>query len=113
MRSFQRLGKFSAAALFCAALHLTASQTRAQSASEAAQANNPLANFRSIALQNYYMGKLTGTSNKANQFWMRYAQPLADGKWILRLSLPVNSLPTGPGGAARPASVISMPSPPT
>lgn len=67
-------------------------------ASAAAQANNPLANMTAFNLQNYYIGELTGLDDRdANQFWLRYAQPLSIGesKWIMRASLPVNTFPTG------------------
>ncbi|MFQ5356699.1 MAG: hypothetical protein ACE5DY_09505, partial [Mariprofundaceae bacterium] len=62
----------------------------------AAQANNPLANMKAFNLQNYYIGKLTGSGDSANQFWMRYAQPFSLGKtnWLMRASLPINSFPT-------------------
>lgn len=68
-------------------------------ASSAAQANNPLANFKAINVQNYYIGEITGTDETGNQFWLRYAQPvsLGDTNWILRASLPINSFPR-PGG---------------
>ncbi len=68
-------------------------------ASAAAQANNPLANFKAVNVQNYYIGDISGTDQTGNQFWLRYAQPvsLGDSNWILRASLPVNSFP-GPDG---------------
>lgn len=68
--------------------------------SAAAQANNPLANMTAFNLQNYYIGRLTGTNDDANQFWLRYAQPfkLFDGEWLMRASLPVNSYPAVPDG---------------
>ncbi|MBL8526381.1 MAG: hypothetical protein JNL68_01715 [Burkholderiales bacterium] len=34
----------------------------------AAQANNPLANFTAVNLQNYYIGELTSPDQDANQF---------------------------------------------
>jgi len=66
--------------------------------SDAAQANNPLANFTAVNLQNYYIGKLTTPDKDANQFWLRYAQPFSLGRtnWIFRGSLPVNSYPVAP-----------------
>lgn len=64
-----------------------------------AQANNPLANMKAFNLHNYYIGKLTDSSDSANQFWMRYAQPFdLGGKWLMRASLPVNSYPVPPNG---------------
>ena len=66
-----------------------------------AQANNPLANMKAFNIHNYYMGELTGPSDKtSNQTWLRYAQPITigDGNWLVRASLPVNSFPTPPAG---------------
>lgn len=64
----------------------------------AAQANNPLANMVAFNLQNYYIGELTESDENANQFWLRYAQPLSIAKtnWLMRASLPVNTFPTPP-----------------
>ncbi|ADE55688.1 hypothetical protein [Coraliomargarita akajimensis] len=64
-------------------------------ADSAAQANNPLANMKAFNLHNYYIGDLTGPANEANQFWLRYAQPisLGDSQWLVRASLPVNTFP--------------------
>jgi hypothetical protein len=66
--------------------------------SDAAQANNPLANFTAVNLQNYYIGEFTSPDTDGNQFWLRYAQPISLGKtnWIFRASLPVNTYPVGP-----------------
>ena len=49
-----------------------------------AQANNPLANFAALNLQDYYIGRLTQTDDDANQFWLRYARPLKLGEtnWL-------------------------------
>lgn len=50
-----------------------------------AQANNPLANMQAFNLHNYYIGELTGSTDSANQFWMRYARPFdLGGKWLMR-----------------------------
>ena len=80
---------------------LLATQAYAQqssSGSDAAQANNPLANFKALNFQNYYIPELTSPDKSANQFWIRYAQPVSLGetKWIFRASLPVNSYPVSP-----------------
>ncbi len=65
-----------------------------------AQANNPLAQIKAVSIHQYYIGKLTGSDNSANQFWLRYAQPLSIGKsnWLLRASLPINQYPVPPNG---------------
>jgi hypothetical protein len=66
--------------------------------SDAAQANNPLANFTAVNLQDYYIGEFTSPDESGNQFWLRYAQPVALGEthWIFRASLPVNTSPVPP-----------------
>lgn len=63
--------------------------------SDAAQANNPLANMTAFNIQNYYIGDVSGTDKDANQFWLRYATPfsLGESDWLLRASLPVNTYP--------------------
>lgn len=67
-------------------------------AGDAAQANNPLANSTAFNLQDYYIGKITESERRANQFWLRYARPfkLGETNWLMRASLPVNSYPVGP-----------------
>jgi len=77
---------------------MQASAPAADASSDAAQANNPLANFTALNLQNYYIGELTAPDEDANQFWLRYAQPFSIGKtnWLFRGSLPVNSFPVAP-----------------
>jgi len=63
--------------------------------SDAVDANNPLANFTAFNVQNYYIPELTGSSDPtANNFWLRYAQPI--GNWLFRASLPVSNVPTSP-----------------
>jgi len=66
-------------------------------AEAAAQANNPLANLKAFNLHNYYIAELTGTGESANQFWLRYAQPIGTpiGDWLIRASLPINRFPVG------------------
>lgn len=90
----------AARALITAALLGAAGAAQSQEGS-AAQANNPLANTTAFNLQNYYIGKLTGTDDSANQFWLRYATPfkLGETNWLLRASLPVNTYPVGSGGS--------------
>jgi len=66
-------------------------------AGAAAAANNPLANLKAFNLQNYYVTNVSDTSGTANQFWLRYAQPIGTplGDVLVRASLPVVSVPTG------------------
>ncbi|WP_233155268.1 hypothetical protein [Sedimentitalea arenosa] len=65
---------------------------------EDAQANNPLAQTKTVSFQNLYVGDLTGVDTDANQFYLRAALPfqLFGGNWLMRATLPVNTLPTGP-----------------
>jgi hypothetical protein len=60
----------------------------------AAQANNPLADTTAPNFQNLYSGELTGTDDDANQFFLRYAQPVSafGGDWLIRATLPVNAV---------------------
>ena len=71
-----------------------------QAGAAAAQANNPLANMTAFNIQDYYIGKLTQSDNKANQLWGRYAKPfsVSDTKWLMRASLPMNTYPTSASG---------------
>ena len=64
------------------------------------QANNPLANFKALNLQNYYIGEFTENNQDANTAWLRYAQPLTigDSQWLMRASLPFKSFPDPSGG---------------
>lgn len=62
-----------------------------------AQANNPLASFTALNFHNYFI-RLNEPDDRANQSWLRFAQPFSAGttNWILRASLPVNSYPVPP-----------------
>lgn len=65
----------------------------------AVEANNPLADIVAFNVQNYYVPELSGLpDSKANNFWLRYAQPF--GKWLFRGSLPVSRLSTPLGGTS-------------
>ncbi len=64
--------------------------------SDAAQANNPLADMKAFNIQNYYIPELSELDNQsANNFWLRYAQPI--GNWLFRGSLPIRRVHTGVG----------------
>ena len=65
----------------------------AQDSSLQKQANNPLANMISLNFQNYYSSKLSDSPSDAyiNTTWVRLAVPFADGKLLLRASLPVST----------------------
>ena len=83
-----------------ASLCFSSHSIAADNADAVAQAKNPLANMTAFNLQNYYIGKLTGSDESANQFWLRYAKPfsLGSGDWLMRASLPINTYPTPPNG---------------
>ena len=89
------------AALFIIALCGPAhgQETSAEATEAAKQANNPLASFTTLNIQNYYISELDETDGTANTLWIRYAQPfkLFKGNWLLRASLPVNRVPTPAG----------------
>jgi hypothetical protein len=93
-------GSIAACVCLCTALPVLAQQH--DGASDAAQANNPLANFTAVNLQNYFIGEFTSPDKSGNQFWLRYARPFSLGstKWLLRASLPVNTYPVGPDGSS-------------
>jgi hypothetical protein len=75
--------------LTCLAAVPVAAQESSDSLSEA---NNPLASFTTVAMQNYYTPELTELPDStANTFWLRYAKPM--GNWIVRASLPVSHVP--------------------
>ncbi len=98
MKNFNSLGRI---ALFWAALACLTGAAIAQentTAGDAAQANNPLANFTAFNVHNYYIGDVTDTDKDGNQFWARFAKPFSIGEtnWIMRASLPVNTFPVGP-----------------
>lgn len=88
---------FMLVGLFAAA-HVLAQEPAASGS--AAQANNPLASFTALNLQNYYIGEFTAPEEDGNQFWLRYAQPFSVGRtdWIFRASLPLNTYPAKPDG---------------
>ncbi len=62
-------------------------------ASDAAQANNPLADFTAFNIHNYYVPKISESEGTSNTFWLRYAQPF--GRVLMRASLPTMRVPTG------------------
>ena len=85
-------------ALFCCSNVVLAQEADEAEAgsepSDAAQANNPLADIKAFNLQNYYIPELSGPiDSTSNNFVLRYAQPF--GKWLVRASLPFRRVPTG------------------
>ena len=92
-----RLGAAVVAAVLFGLAGAAAAQEKAPPPDVAAQANNPLANFTAFNVHNYYIGELTDSDETGNTFWMRFAKPFRLGKtsWLMRASLPVNTLPVG------------------
>jgi hypothetical protein len=83
-------------ALVCTGLTSVSSPALAQS-SDAAQANNPLADITAFNIQNYYVSKLTDLEDDtADNFFLRYAKPIntPGSTWLLRVSLPYRRVPT-------------------
>lgn len=86
--------RYTLALLLCSAGAAFA-QDDGGASDDAAQANNPLAEFKAFNVQNYYIPELSGGIDaNANNFVLRYAQPM--GKWLMRASLPFARVPTGP-----------------
>jgi len=58
------------------------------------KANNPLADMTALNFHNYYVPKLTDAPDDAymNNAWIRFAKPLSDGKLLLRISAPINTI---------------------
>lgn len=65
-------------------------------ADAAAQANNPLADMKALNFQNMYTGKVSGLDKNADQFMLRYAQPVEiyGTKWLMRATIPLNTVPS-------------------
>lgn len=68
---------------------------------EMKKANNPLADMTALNVHNYYIPKLTDAPDDAymNNAWVRFAKPFSDGKLLLRISAPINTIgiPNGLG----------------
>lgn len=72
-------------------------QAQKLTVNELKKANNPLANMIGANLQNYYVPKFTNAPDDAfmNTTWLRYVQPFANGKFLLRASLPISTINMG------------------
>ncbi len=67
---------------------------------ETKKANNPLANTKALNLQNYYVPSIYEDSDlKANTMLLRYAMPFANGKVLMRATLPLATAPAGYSGS--------------
>lgn len=69
-------------------------EEKTEKSNSSAQANNPLANMTALNFQNYYMPKLTDAPDEAymNSTWVRFAKPFAQGRLLLRVSAPINTI---------------------
>lgn len=71
------------------------------SEAEMKKANNPLADMTALNFHNYYVPKLTDAPDDAylNNAWIRFAKPFSEGKLLLRISAPINTIgiPNGSG----------------
>ena len=74
----------------------SASLQAQEESSGAAQANNPLANMTALNFHNYYIPTLTDAPDEAylNYGWIRFARPFAEGRLLLRVSVPLNTVGT-------------------
>ena len=64
-------------------------------ASTMAKANNPLADMNAIDLQNYYSPSLYGVPDQTSNT-MNLRTIMVTGRHIIRATLPVSTVPTGP-----------------
>jgi len=68
------------------------------------KANNPLADMTALNFHNYYIPKLSDASSDAylNNAWIRFAKPMAGGKLLMRISMPISTvaLPDRFGGVS-------------
>lgn len=71
-------------------------KNQSNTSNPAAQANNPLANMTALNFQNYYIPKLTNAPDDAylNNAWVRFAKPISEGKFLLRVSAPITTIGT-------------------
>ena len=80
---------------------LLEAQEQNQDHASGAQANNPLANMTALNIHNYYVPKLTDAPGDAylNTSWLRFAKPFSEGRLLLRVSAPFNTIafPNGTG----------------
>lgn len=96
--SWKRLFIFLAPVIFVLLVFpadVTAQQTDEQKEAEMLQkANNPLANLTALNFQNYYVPALTEgpRGSYMNTAWIRFATPFAQGKFLIRASLPISAM---------------------
>lgn len=83
---------FTLALLILGSCYVNAEEKEKESS--AAQANNPLANMTALNFHNYYIPKLTNAPDDAylNTSWIRFAKPFSQGRLLLRVSAPLNTV---------------------
>lgn len=69
-------------------LSVFAQATQEVDAKAMAKANNPLASMKALSIQNYYAPSTSGQDASTNASMIRYAQPFANGKILMRATLP-------------------------
>ncbi len=98
-----RVGTLTFANLIAVTTALVANAVVAQDGPSAeAQANNPLAAFKTFNLHNQYTGDLTGIDGDANSLILRGAFPVTafGGDWLIRYTMPINNnVPNVMGGS--------------
>lgn len=77
--------------LFCLFINVL---SLAQKDTTGAQANNPLANMTALNVHNYFVPTLTDAPDESylNTSWLRFAKPFASGRFLMRASLPLNTV---------------------
>ncbi len=69
---------------------------------EMKKANNPMANAKSINIQDYYVSSIYDNADiRANTMMVRFASPFAKGKILVRFTLPVSTIYTGQDASGR------------
>ena len=89
----ERMPHWAISATVLSAVLAVPLMAQAPTAEQQAQANNPLASFKTFNMHNYYVPKLFGIPDQtSNTFWFRYAQPV--GRFLVRASLPIATVPS-------------------
>ncbi len=70
------------------------------------EANNPLADIIAVNFQNYYKPRFSEAPAQSyeNTFWVRYAQPFAKGRLLMRASVPLTTKSFGSDSMGIPTS---------
>lgn len=69
---------------------------------EMKKANNPMANAKSFNVQDYYVSSIYDDADvRANTMMVRFASPFAKGRVLVRATLPVSTVPTGPDAGGK------------